>query len=91
VTESVRPSGRLVIVEKSEVEDRLFGRPVAIDPSRERARRLPHVATAFALYRLEPDSFVVARGPVSGRLDLPLPIATRTRAFLDSRGLTSRS
>jgi hypothetical protein len=88
VTESVRHNGRPVMVEKSKAEDRSFGRPVGIDASRKRGNRLPQVASDLALYRLGTDSFVVTPAPVSSRLGLPLPIATRSVAFLESRGLT---
>jgi inosose dehydratase len=77
------------IVERAEREDLSFGQAVALGASCEPPAGLPDVPSVLsALAELAADLFVVVEQdmyPVE--FDLPLPIATRTRSYLNSQGL----
>jgi inosose dehydratase len=77
------------IAERAEREDMAFGQAVAMGASVEPPAGLPDVPSVLAaLDELDADLFVVVEQdmyPVD--FDLPLPIATRTRAYLQSVGL----
>ena len=77
------------IVERAEREDLAFGQAVAMGASCEPPAGLPDVPSVLAaLAELDADLFVVVEQdmyPVA--FDVPLPIATRTRSYLNSQGL----
>ena len=77
------------IVERAEREDLAFGQAVALGASCEPPGGLPDVPSVLAaLTELDAELFVVVEQdmyPVD--FDLPLPIATRTRSYLNSQGL----
>jgi inosose dehydratase len=77
------------IAERAEREDMAFGQAVAMGASVEPPAGLPDVPSVLkALNELDAELFVVVEQdmyPVD--FDLPLPIATRTRAYLNSVGL----
>jgi inosose dehydratase len=83
------------IAERAEREDLAFGRAVAMGASVEPPAGLPDVPSVLgalheldAVNELDAELFVVVEQdmyPVD--FDLPLPIATRTRAYLQSVGL----
>ncbi|HEV7657657.1 MAG TPA: TIM barrel protein [Mycobacteriales bacterium] len=77
------------IVARAEAEGLAFGQAVALGASCEPPAGLPDVpAVLSALSELDAELFVVVEQdmyPVD--FDLPLPIATRTRAYLNSEGL----
>jgi inosose dehydratase len=77
------------IVERAEREDMSFGQAVALGASCEPPAGLPDVPSVLAeLAELDADLFVVVEQdmyPVD--FDKPLPIATRTRHYLNSQGL----
>ncbi|GAA3953034.1 TIM barrel protein [Actinoplanes auranticolor] len=77
------------IAERAEREDLAFGQAVALGASVEPPAGRPDVPSVLeALNELDADLFVVVEQdmyPVD--FDLPLPIATRTRAYLNSVGL----
>jgi inosose dehydratase len=79
------------IVARAEREDLAFGQAVAMGASCEPPKGLPDVPSVIeALAELDADLFVVVEQdmyPVD--FDVPLPIATRTRSYLNSRGLGS--
>jgi inosose dehydratase len=79
------------IVEQAEREDMAFGKAVAMGASCEPPQGLPYIPSVLeALAELESELFVVVEQdmyPVD--FDLPLPIATRTRQYLNSVGLHS--
>jgi inosose dehydratase len=81
------------VVEKAEREDLAFGQAVALGVSCEPPHGLPDVPSVLAaLEQLDADLFVVVEQdmyPVNA--DVPMPIAQRTRAYLDSCGLESRA
>jgi len=81
------------IVARAEAEDMAFGQAVALGASCEPPAGLPDVPSVLeALSELDAELFVVVEQdmyPVD--FDLPLPIATRTRTYLNSVGLHSRS
>jgi inosose dehydratase len=81
------------IAAKAVAEDLPFGQAVAQGASVEPPAGLPDVPSVLeALSELDADLFVVVEQdmyPVD--FDLPLPIATRTRQFLNSAGLYSRA
>lgn len=80
------------IAERAVREDLPFGQAVAQGASVEPPAGLPDVPSVIeALSELDADLFVVVEQdmyPVD--FDLPLPIATRTRTYLNSVGLHSR-
>jgi inosose dehydratase len=77
------------IVERAEREDMSFGQAVALGASCEPPAGLPDVPSVLAaLTELDADLFVVVEQdmyPID--FDVPLPIATRTRSYLNSQGL----
>ncbi len=77
------------IVSRAEAEDLAFGQAVALGASCEPPAGLPDVPSVVsALSELDADLFVVVEQdmyPVD--FDVPLPIATRTRAYLGSEGV----
>ena len=79
------------IVEQAEREDMAFGKAVAMGASCEPPRGLPDVPEVVAaLSELDSELFVVVEQdmyPVD--FDIPLPVATRTRQYLNSVGLLS--
>ncbi len=79
------------IVAKAEQEDLAFGQAVAMGASCTPPQGLPDIpAVLDALRDLDADLFVVVEQdmyPVD--FDIPLPIATTTRAYLNSCGLES--
>jgi inosose dehydratase len=79
------------IVARAEAEDMAFGQAVAMGASCEPPAGLPDVpAVIEALSELDAELFVVVEQdmyPVP--FDVPLPIATRTRRYLNSVGLRS--
>jgi inosose dehydratase len=79
------------IVARAEAEDLAFGQAVALGASCEPPAGLPNVPSVLdALGELDAELFVVVEQdmyPVD--FDLPLPIATRTRQYLNSVGLHS--
>ena len=81
------------IVARAEARDMAFGQAVALGASCEPPAGLPDVpAVLEALAELDAELFVVVEQdmyPVD--FDLPLPIATRTRTYLNSVGLQSIS
>jgi inosose dehydratase len=81
------------IAARALAEDLPFGQAVAMGASVEPPAGLPDVPSVIeALAALDADLFVVVEQdmyPVD--FDLPLPIATRTRAYLNSVGLHSRA
>jgi inosose dehydratase len=81
------------IAERAVREDLPFGQAVAQGASVEPPAGLPDVPSVIdALSELDAELFVVVEQdmyPVD--FDLPLPIATRTRTYLNSVGLHSRS
>ena len=78
------------IVAKAEAEDLAFGQAVALGASCEPPRGLPDVPSVIeALGELSAEIFVVVEQdlyPVD--FDVPLPIATRTREYLRTAGIT---
>ena len=80
------------IVTRAEQEDMAFGQAVALGASCEPPAGLPDIPSVVeALSELGAELFVVVEQdmyPVD--FDVPLPIATRTRKFLNSVGLYSR-
>jgi len=81
------------IVARAEREDMAFGQAVALGASCEPPAGLPDVPSVVeALSELDAELFVVVEQdmyPVD--FDLPLPIATRTRQYLNSAGLYSQA
>jgi inosose dehydratase len=79
------------IVARAEAEDMAFGQAVAMGASCEPPAGLPNVPSVIeALAELDAELFVVVEQdmyPVP--FDVPLPIATRTRRYLNSVGLSS--
>jgi inosose dehydratase len=79
------------LVARAEAEGLAFGQAVALGVSCEPPAGLPDVPSVLsALSELDADLFVVVEQdlyPVD--FDAPLPIATRTRAYLNSEGLGS--
>jgi inosose dehydratase len=79
------------IVARAESEDLAFGQAVALGASCEPPAGLPDVPSVVsALSELDADLFVVVEQdmyPVD--FDVPLPIATRTRAYLSAEGVGS--
>ena len=79
------------IVDRAEREGLAFGQAVALGASCEPPAGLPDIPSVLsALSELDADLFVVVEQdmyPVD--FDLPLPIAQRTRAYLNSVGLHS--
>jgi inosose dehydratase len=77
------------IVERAEREGMSFGQAVALGASCEPPAGLPDVPSVLtALSELDADLFVVVEQdmyPVD--FDKPLPIATRTRSYLNTQGL----
>jgi inosose dehydratase len=77
------------IVSRAEAEDLAFGQAVALGASCEPPAGLPDVPSVVsALSELDADLFVVVEQdmyPVD--FDVPLPIATRTRAYLSAEGI----
>jgi inosose dehydratase len=77
------------IVERAEREDMAFGQAVALGASCEPPAGIPDIPSVLAaLKELDADLFVVVEQdmyPVE--FDVPLPIATRTRSYLNSQGL----
>ncbi|MEV4351847.1 TIM barrel protein [Actinoplanes sp. NPDC049596] len=80
------------IAARAVAEDLAFGQAVAMGASVEPPAGEPDVPSVLdALTELDAEIFVVVEQdmyPVD--FDVPLPIAQRTRAYLNSRGLTSR-
>ncbi|SNY48917.1 TIM barrel protein [Paractinoplanes atraurantiacus] len=80
------------IARRAVAEDLAFGQAVAMGASVEPPAGEPDVPSVLdALSELDAEIFVVVEQdmyPVD--FDVPLPIAQRTRAYLNSRGLTSR-
>jgi inosose dehydratase len=78
------------VVAKAEAEDLAFGQAVALGASCEPPRGLPDVPSVIeALAELSAEIFVVVEQdmyPVD--FDVPLPIATRTREYLRTAGIT---
>jgi inosose dehydratase len=81
------------IAARALAEDMPFGQAVALGASVEPPAGLPDVPSVLdALSELDADLFVVVEQdmyPVD--FDLPLPIATRTRQYLNTQGLHSRA
>jgi inosose dehydratase len=81
------------IAARARAEDLPFGQAVAQGASVEPPAGLPDVPSVLAaLAELDADLYVVVEQdmyPVE--FDLPLPIATRTRQYLNSQGLHSRA
>jgi inosose dehydratase len=81
------------IVDKAEDEDLAFGQAVAMGASCEPPHGLPDVPSVLdALQDVDADLFVVVEQdlyPVD--FDVPMPIAKRTRAYLNSCGLESHT
>jgi inosose dehydratase len=81
------------IVARAEAEDMAFGQAVALGASCEPPAGLPDIQSVLAALRqLDAELFVVVEQdmyPVD--FDLPLPVATRTRTYLNSVGLQSIS
>ena len=82
-----------VIAQRAVDEDLAFGQAVAMGASVEPPAGEPRIPSVMeALSELDADIFVVVEQdmyPVD--FDLPLPIATRTRTYLNSVGLHSRA
>jgi inosose dehydratase len=82
-----------VIAQRAVDEDLAFGQAVAMGASVEPPAGEPRIPSVIqALSELDADIFVVVEQdmyPVD--FDLPLPIATRTRTYLNSVGLHSRA
>jgi inosose dehydratase len=80
------------IAARAKADDLPFGQAVAQGASVEPPAGLPDVPSVLeALSELDAEIFVVVEQdmyPVD--FDLPLPIATRTRTYLNSAGLHSR-
>jgi inosose dehydratase len=78
------------VVAKAEAADLAFGQAVALGASCEPPRGLPDVPSVIdALGELSAEIFVVVEQdmyPVD--FDVPLPIATRTREYLRTAGIT---
>jgi inosose dehydratase len=79
------------IVDRAEQEGLAFGQAVALGASCEPPAGLPDVPTVLsALSELDADLFVVVEQDMyPTEFDVPLPIATRTRTYLNSEGLGS--
>jgi inosose dehydratase len=77
------------IVAKAEAEDLAFGQAVAMGASCEPPQGLPDIPSVVeALSELDADLFVVVEQDMYPcDFDVPLPIATRTRRYLNSAGL----
>jgi inosose dehydratase len=74
------------IVARAEREDMAFGQAVALGASCEPPAGLPDVPSVVeALIELNAELFVVVEQDMyPADFDLPLPIATRTRQYLNS-------
>jgi len=82
-----------VIAQRAADEDLAFGQAVAMGASVEPPAGEPKIPSVMeALSELDADIFVVVEQdmyPVE--FDVPLPIAIRTRTYLNSAGLHSRA
>jgi inosose dehydratase len=80
------------IVDRAEREGLAFGQAVALGASCEPPAGLPPVPDVLAaLSELDSELFVVVEQDMyPAAFDVPLPIATRTRVYLNSQGLGAR-